>query len=256
MTTVLAPARLRPDDVVRLGGGRAADPAAARGPLRPGHRDRDRGHGVGGRHLGLRRGPRWTAGWPRSAPTCSRSGPGRGSSARTPSCRSRASAMIGGSVRSPTSRRSARLPDAKVYRSDQVPTGPDRGPGRLRGPARPARRPSAPGWPPAPGSTRPPTATRPSCSGARRRNGWASAGRRPDPGAGRRRVVHRGGHPGPVDLAPELDSAALIGWPAAQTYLGFDGHPTTVYTRSRGARGRGGPGGARRDGQPGSARTR
>ena len=36
----------------------------------------------------------------------------------------------------------------------------------------------------------------------------------------------------PVPLAPELDSAALIGWPAAARYLGFDGHPTTVYTRS------------------------
>ena len=36
----------------------------------------------------------------------------------------------------------------------------------------------------------------------------------------------------PVPLAPELDSSALVGWPAAQTYLGFDGHPTTVYTRT------------------------
>jgi putative ABC transport system permease protein len=36
----------------------------------------------------------------------------------------------------------------------------------------------------------------------------------------------------PVPLAPELDSAALIGWPAAESYLHFDGHPTTVYTRS------------------------
>ncbi|MEU7823018.1 ABC transporter permease [Catellatospora sp. NPDC049133] len=35
----------------------------------------------------------------------------------------------------------------------------------------------------------------------------------------------------PVPLAPELDSAALAGWDAAATYLGFDGHPTTVYTR-------------------------
>jgi putative ABC transport system permease protein len=35
-----------------------------------------------------------------------------------------------------------------------------------------------------------------------------------------------------VPLAPELDSAALIGWPAARSYLGFDGHPTTIYTRS------------------------
>jgi putative ABC transport system permease protein len=36
----------------------------------------------------------------------------------------------------------------------------------------------------------------------------------------------------PIPLAPELDSAALIGWPAAESYLDFDGHPTTVYTRS------------------------
>jgi len=37
---------------------------------------------------------------------------------------------------------------------------------------------------------------------------------------------------GPVPLAPELDVSALVGWPAAQTYLHFDGHPTTVYTRT------------------------
>lgn len=37
----------------------------------------------------------------------------------------------------------------------------------------------------------------------------------------------------PVPLATELDSAALIGWPAAQQRLGFNGYPTTVYTRSR-----------------------
>jgi putative ABC transport system permease protein len=37
----------------------------------------------------------------------------------------------------------------------------------------------------------------------------------------------------PVPLAPELDATALVGWAAAETYLGFDGHPTTVYTRSR-----------------------
>ncbi|MGH3863757.1 ABC transporter permease [Actinokineospora sp.] len=36
----------------------------------------------------------------------------------------------------------------------------------------------------------------------------------------------------PVPLAPELDTAALIGWAAAESYLDFDGHPTTVYTRS------------------------
>jgi putative ABC transport system permease protein len=35
-----------------------------------------------------------------------------------------------------------------------------------------------------------------------------------------------------VPLAPELDSAVLVGWQAAATYLGFDGHPTTLYTRT------------------------
>ena len=37
----------------------------------------------------------------------------------------------------------------------------------------------------------------------------------------------------PVPLAEELDSAALVGWPAATDRLGFDEHATTVYTRSR-----------------------
>jgi putative ABC transport system permease protein len=37
----------------------------------------------------------------------------------------------------------------------------------------------------------------------------------------------------PVVLAPELDAAALIGWPVAQTLLAFDGHPSTVYARAR-----------------------
>ncbi|HEY0636198.1 MAG TPA: ABC transporter permease [Pseudonocardiaceae bacterium] len=36
----------------------------------------------------------------------------------------------------------------------------------------------------------------------------------------------------PVPLAPELDTAALVGWTAAGEYLGFDGHPTTVYART------------------------
>lgn len=36
----------------------------------------------------------------------------------------------------------------------------------------------------------------------------------------------------PVPLAPELDSAALVGWPVAQQRLDFDGHPTTLYERS------------------------
>ncbi|AUH40006.1 ABC transporter permease [Streptomyces sp. CMB-StM0423] len=34
-------------------------------------------------------------------------------------------------------------------------------------------------------------------------------------------------------LAPELDAAALIGWPAARQELGFDGRPTTVFARTQ-----------------------
>jgi putative ABC transport system permease protein len=37
----------------------------------------------------------------------------------------------------------------------------------------------------------------------------------------------------PVNLAPELDNAALIGWPVAVSQLRFDGYPTTIYTRTR-----------------------
>ncbi|WP_117212426.1 ABC transporter permease [Allorhizocola rhizosphaerae] len=36
----------------------------------------------------------------------------------------------------------------------------------------------------------------------------------------------------PVPLAPELDTAALVGWPAAQRFLDYDGHPTTVFVRA------------------------
>lgn len=33
-------------------------------------------------------------------------------------------------------------------------------------------------------------------------------------------------------LAPEIDQAVLVGFSAAVRYLGFDGHPTTIYLRS------------------------
>ena len=36
----------------------------------------------------------------------------------------------------------------------------------------------------------------------------------------------------PVPLAPELDSAALVGWASAGQYLAFDGHPSTIYVRA------------------------
>ncbi len=36
----------------------------------------------------------------------------------------------------------------------------------------------------------------------------------------------------PAVLTPEVDTAILIGFPAAQTYLGFDGHPSAIYLRA------------------------
>ncbi|MGW0735747.1 ABC transporter permease [Streptomyces sp. NPDC002851] len=36
----------------------------------------------------------------------------------------------------------------------------------------------------------------------------------------------------PLPLAPEVERSALVGWAAAERYLGFDGHPTSIYERS------------------------
>ncbi|QFG23075.1 ABC transporter permease [Actinomadura sp. WMMB 499] len=36
----------------------------------------------------------------------------------------------------------------------------------------------------------------------------------------------------PLPLAPEIERSALVGWDGARAYLGFDGHPTSVYVRS------------------------
>jgi putative ABC transport system permease protein len=36
----------------------------------------------------------------------------------------------------------------------------------------------------------------------------------------------------PAVLASEIDSSVLVGFPAAQKYLGFDGHPSTIYVRA------------------------
>jgi putative ABC transport system permease protein len=37
----------------------------------------------------------------------------------------------------------------------------------------------------------------------------------------------------PAVLAPEIDSSVLVGFAAAERYLGFDGYPTTIYVRSQ-----------------------
>jgi putative ABC transport system permease protein len=37
----------------------------------------------------------------------------------------------------------------------------------------------------------------------------------------------------PATLTPQIDSSILIGFPAAQKYLGFDGHPSELYVRTQ-----------------------
>ncbi|MFB4267825.1 ABC transporter permease [Nonomuraea sp. GTA35] len=37
----------------------------------------------------------------------------------------------------------------------------------------------------------------------------------------------------PAPLSPEIDSSVLVGYPAAQRYLHFDGHPSMVYVRAQ-----------------------
>ncbi len=37
----------------------------------------------------------------------------------------------------------------------------------------------------------------------------------------------------PAALAPEIDTAILVGYPAAARYLGFDGHPTEIYVKAQ-----------------------
>jgi putative ABC transport system permease protein len=36
----------------------------------------------------------------------------------------------------------------------------------------------------------------------------------------------------PAALAPEMDSSVLVGFPAAEAYLGFDGHPNAIYVKA------------------------
>jgi putative ABC transport system permease protein len=37
----------------------------------------------------------------------------------------------------------------------------------------------------------------------------------------------------PIPLAPDVERSVLVGWSAARTWLGFDGHPTVVYVRAQ-----------------------
>jgi putative ABC transport system permease protein len=40
----------------------------------------------------------------------------------------------------------------------------------------------------------------------------------------------------PAALTPEVDASVLVGYPAAEKYLGFDGHPSEIYLRTQTSR--------------------
>ncbi|GAA3212337.1 ABC transporter permease [Actinocorallia longicatena] len=126
-----------------------------------------------------------------------------------------------------------RVPDAKVYRNDRIPAGES---GGITVQAADLGLPGAVGARIADGTwLNRATARYPAVvlgASAAERLGIGAAG--PDVRilVGRRwfTVV---GVLEPVPLAPELDAAALVGREAAADLLGFDGHPTMLYTRTR-----------------------
>jgi hypothetical protein len=46
-------------------------------------------------------------------------------------------------------------------------------------------------------------------------------------------VVPRRQHPQRRHPRPEIDASIVVGFPAAQAYLGLDGHPTTIHVGFR-----------------------
>jgi putative ABC transport system permease protein len=129
-----------------------------------------------------------------------------------------------------------KAPEAKVYRSEQIPEAQTSGintyAARLDLPATVGATLSSGTWLNA-ATERYPAAV--IGASAAQRLGIGSAG--PDTqvivGGVRFTVV---GVLNPVALATDLDSGVLVGWPVAEERLGFDGHPTILYTRAEEAK--------------------
>ena len=222
------PARLRLADVLRVGGAGLRTRPLRVVPVRAGHRDRHRRDDRGRRHLRVQPGRARPHARPRSAPTCSPSGPGRqlfgDDDATLPDESVAMIGRIGPVTVGHRDRRGAGRPGLP-HRPD--PGGGDRRHRGARGPPRPARHGRAPTvaagtW------LNAATARYPAVvlgSAAAERLGVGSAGPNQVWLGGEWFTVV--GILEPVPLAPELDSAALVGWPArAESYLDFDGHPT------------------------------
>ena len=84
---------------------------------------------------------------------------------------------------------------------------------------------------------RPPSAFRPPCSGSSRGRPARLRDRIPgDQPAPQVCIGNRWftviGILAPVPLAPDLDRSVLVGWDAAGSMLGFDGHPTVIYVQA------------------------
>ncbi len=83
-------------------------------------------------------------------------------------------------------------------------------------------------------STRPPPENPSPSSEQRPPSGWASTGSSPASASGLDNMwFYVAGILKPAVLAPPVDSSVLVGFPAAEHYLSFDGHPSTVYVRAQ-----------------------
>ncbi|MEV0232526.1 ABC transporter permease [Nonomuraea sp. NPDC050786] len=125
-----------------------------------------------------------------------------------------------------------RMGDVKVYRSEQIPKAQTSGistyAARLDLPATVGATLRNGTWL-NPATERYPAAVLGSAAAQRLGVGSASPDTQVVVGGIRFTVV---GVLNPVALATDLDSGVLVGWPVAESRLGFDGHPTTLYTRS------------------------
>ncbi|MFD0592142.1 ABC transporter permease [Catellatospora coxensis] len=208
--------------------GRAAVTAAAGVPVRARHRDRHRRDDRRGRHLQLqpgRTGP--AAGRPGHQPAHGRTGPDVGRQARAAAGRGDRPGRGGESVSAV-----GRLPGVHAYRNEHVHPAQTGSltvyAGRLDLPETVGLSPLSGRW------LSLPTADFPTAVlgwTAAQRLGIADTAARPQIVLGSHRFTVVGVLR-PVPLAEDLDRAVFVGWSAATAYLGFDGHPTTVYTRT------------------------
>ncbi|MGW0805724.1 ABC transporter permease [Nonomuraea sp. NPDC002799] len=130
----------------------------------------------------------------------------------------------------------AKIPEAKVYRSEEIPKAQTGGitayAARLDLPATVGATLRSGTWLNA-ATERYPAAVL--GSGAAQRLGVGSVNADTQVVVGGRRFTVVGVLD-PVALATDLDSGVLVGWPVAEERLRFDGHPTTLYTRVQEAR--------------------